>query len=303
MKTANHSPFLRTFALLTRLDMRDSIEILRPAMLIELVQNAPNIYVREDFGFLNGISVHISPLVEKMKTAPQYVEVGRLIRITSGNAVFRINLVPVDLQAGDVMVIPENSYIEVNELSADFDVQLVSFKELPVSFTRFTHLRLSEADFKRTGAYLDLIWQVIHKPNFSMQTVVYLMSALMNDLQHLYTLDEQGRHIRTRSEKLMQQFVDLVAEYGATQRSVKFYADKMSLTTNYLSSFIRKQTNKSVMQWVAERTILQAQVLLRHTNESIGDIAFRLNFSEVTLFSRFFRRYTGMRPKDYRADG
>ena len=283
--------------------MRDSIEILRPAMLLELAKDAPGFYVTKDFGFLNGISDRIATVVEKMKAAPQYVEVGRLVRITEGSAKFRVNLVPVELQKGDMMVIPENSYIEVNELSADFDVQLVSFKELPVSFSRFTHLRLSEEDFSRTGDYLDLIWQVIHKPSFSMQTVVYLMSALMNDLQHIYALDEQDKRILTRGERLMQQFVDLVAEYGATQRSVKFYADKMSLTPNYLSSFIRKQTDKSVMQWVGERTILQAQVLLKHTNKSIGDIAFHLNFSEVTLFSRFFRRETGMSPKEYRAGG
>ena len=280
--------------------MRDSIEILRPAMLLDLAKDAPNIYITGDFGFLNGISDRIATIVERMKTAPQYVEVGRLIRIMVGSAKFRVNLVPVELKAGDVMVIPENSYIEVTELSDDFDVQLVSFKELPVSFSRFTHLRLSEEDFSRTGDYLDLIWKVIHKPSFSMQTVVYIMSALMNDLQHIYALDEQSRHILTRSEKLVQQFVDLVAEYGAVQRSVKFYSDKMSLTPNYLSSFIRKQTNKSVMQWVSERTILQAQVLLRHTNQSIGDIAFHLNFSEVTLFSRFFRRETGRSPKEYR---
>ena len=272
-------------------------------MLLELAQKAPNIFVRDEFGFLNGISDILSPLVEKIKVAPQYVEVGRLIRVTSGNASFRINLLPVELQEGDVLVIPENSYIEVNELSADFDVQLVSFKELPVSFTRVIRFRLNQTDFKRVGDYLDLIWQVIHKPGFSMETVVYLMSALMNDLQHLLMQEEQSRSLLSRSEKQMQLFVDLVAEYGATERNVKFYADKMSLTPNYLSSFIRKQSKKSVMQWLNERTILQAQVLLRHTQQSISDIAFQLNFSEVTLFSRFFKRETGMTPKRYREQG
>lgn len=270
-------------------------------MLAELAKHVPDIYVQEDFGFLNGISDRIAPLIEKMKAAPQYVEVGRLIRVTSGDAKFRVNLVPVDLQTGDVLVVPENSYIEVNELSADFNVQLVSYKELPVSFSRFTVLHLNEPDFKRSGDYLGIIWQVIHKPCFSMQTVVYLLSALMNDLLHLYSLEEQSHRLLTRSEKQMRQFVDLVAEYGSTHRNVRFYAEKMNLTPNYLSSFIRKQSGKSVMQWLDERTLLQAKALLKHSNQSITDIAFNLNFTEVTLFSRFFRREMGMTPKEYRS--
>lgn len=36
-------------------------------MLLEMTKDIPNIYAREDFGFLNGISVHLAPFVDKMK--------------------------------------------------------------------------------------------------------------------------------------------------------------------------------------------------------------------------------------------
>ena len=133
-----------------------------------------------------------------------------------------------------------------------------------------------------------------------MQTVSFLLAALMNDLLHIYQQVEQGKRILTRSEKLMQEFVDLVAEHGAKERNVSFYAEKLLLTPNYLSAFIRKHSNKSVMQWLNERTLLQAKALLKHTNQSISEIAFLLNFAEVTLFSRFFKRETGMTPKEFR---
>ena len=280
--------------------MKDSIEILRPKMLRNLAHGNPDIFLGEDFAVLYRISGSLAVLKEKMMAVPQYIEVGRLIRITAGTAKFRINLLPVELEAGNVLIVPENCYIEISELSADFNVQIVSFKELPISFPRFAHLRLNEVDFHRTGDYIDLIWNVIHKPSISMQTVSFLLAALMNDLLHIYQQVEQGKRILTRSEKLMQEFVDLVAEHGAKERNVSFYAEKLLLTPNYLSAFIRKHSNKSVMQWLNERTLLQAKALLKHTNQSISEIAFLLNFAEVTLFSRFFKRETGMTPKEFR---
>jgi len=98
----------------------------------------------------------------------------------------------------------------------------------------------------------------------------------------------------------MQHFLDLVAAHGATERKVAFYAEQLRLTPNHLSSVIRQQSGQTVMQWLNERTILQAKVLLKHSDLSSSDIAFRLGFTEATLFSRFFRRETDMTPKEYR---
>ena len=98
----------------------------------------------------------------------------------------------------------------------------------------------------------------------------------------------------------MQHFLDLVAAHGATERKVAFYVEQLRLTPNHLSSVIRQQSGQTVMQWLNERTILQAKVLLKHSDLSSSDIAFRLGFTEATLFSRFFRRETDMTPKEYR---
>lgn len=277
--------------------MKKTIKVLQPNMLLWLAEQTPNIFVREDFAFLNGIGPGMTSYIRNMI----YAEFGRVVRVTAGRVVYRINLIPVTVQAGDVVIVPENTYIEVCEVTEDFDLQIVSFRNLPVSFTRPTHLRLDVADFSRTGDYLELVWQVIHKPAFSMQTVIHLLSALMNDLQHLHRQDEQTKRLLTHSEQLMQQFVDLVAEYGATERRVQFYAERMLLTPNYLSAFVRKHSAKSVMEWLNERTVLQAKVLLRHSDMAVGDIAFRLGFTEATLFSRFFRRETGLSPTEYRS--
>lgn len=105
---------------------------------------------------------------------------------------------------------------------------------------------------------------------------------------------------QTHSEQIMQHFLDLVAAHGATERKVAFYVEQLRLTPNHLSSVIRQQSGQTVMQWLNERTILQAKVLLKHSDLISSDITFRLGFTEATLFSRFFRRETDMTPKEYR---
>ena len=269
-------------------------------MLQETARQNRDLFLRDDFAFVKSVATGFAPLAKAVISMPLYVEVGRLLQVVAGTARFRINLIPFDVQTADILVIPENSYIEVLALSDDFDGQIVSFKDLPVSFQRVTQLRLADEDFNRCGAYLNLIWQVLHTEDFSMQTVDYLMSAMMSDLQHLSAQQEQGKPILSRSEHLMRRFIDLVSEHGASERNVKFYADSLALSPNYLSAFVRSHSQRSVMDWLNERTVLQAKVLLCHTDQSISDIAFALNFSETTLFSRFFHRETGFSPKEYR---
>lgn len=281
--------------------MKTKSNILRPDMLNGFVKSNSEAFISNEFVFFrNMLSAVKQSMLDKVNS-PQYVEVGRLTRVLSGTATFRINLLPYNLQKGDVFIITENTYIEIKDVSADFNVQAFSFKHLPISFPRSTQLQLSTNDFERVGRYMDLIWEVLHKENFSMQTVEYLQSALFNDLKHIQQQsDKQSTQQLSRSEQIMQRFLDLVAEFGATQRNVKFYAEQLLLTPNHLSAVVRQQSGQTVMQWLNERTILQAKVLLKHSEMSNSEIAFQLGFNEATLFSRFFRRETGMSPKEYR---
>lgn len=281
--------------------MKTRINTLHPEILHKLVGENSSIFISDNFAFFRDMqSIATQPMLEMVRT-PQYVEIGRLVRVTTGTAVFRINLIPFILKTNDVLAIPENTYIEITDVSADFNAQGVSFHNLPISFSRCTLLHLNEQDFLRTGKYLDLIWEVLHKETFSMKTIEFLQSALLNDLKHIHQKTGKKSVLKlSRGEKIMQKFLNLVAEFGSNQRRVKFYADQLTLTPNHLSAVVREQSKQTVMQWLNERTILQAKVLLKHSDMSNSEIAFQLGFNEATLFSRFFRRETGMSPKEYR---
>lgn len=54
------------------------------------------------------------------------------------------------------------------------------------------------------------------------------------------------------------------------------------------------------MDWLNEKTLLQAKVLLRHSDLMIYEIADRLGFPEPTAFNRYFKREAGMTPLEYK---
>lgn len=276
----------------------------RPRMLAMIAQENPDFFVAKENIVFSNINKEsrpvLSPVLKVLRT-PQYAKLGRLLCVNHDGATIHINMSPFELRTGDVLVIPEYTYFGLTDMSENFSAQVVSFKNLPVSFSRCTLLHLSDMDYVRVGKYLDVLWDLLHKEELAMQTVTYLLSALMSDLLCLH--EEQEKHPdcqKNRKEQLLQQFLDLVAEHGNIQRNVGFYAEQLCISPNHFSTLIKQQSGQTVMQWLNTNTILQAKVMLKHSNFQIYEIADRLGFESTTFFSRFFKRETGMTPRDYK---
>ena len=104
----------------------------------------------------------------------------------------------------------------------------------------------------------------------------------------------------SRSEQIFQRFLDALGREQQLSRTVKAYADFLYVSPNHLSAIVRKESERSVMDWLNAHCILRAQVLLRHSDLSVCEVAERLGFQSATFFSRFFRRETGQTPSAYR---
>ena len=63
---------------------------------------------------------------------------------------------------------------------------------------------------------------------------------------------------------------------------------------------IKQKTGKSVSDIIAEMVIMDAKSQLKSTDLTIQEIAYSLNFSNVSFFGKYFKRYVGMSPQNYR---
>jgi len=104
----------------------------------------------------------------------------------------------------------------------------------------------------------------------------------------------------TRKDEIVRLFLQLMQENYPTHRDVAFYAEKLFLTTRYLSVLVKEKSGKSPQKWIAERVINHAKQRLAYTNTSIKEIAQELNFGNQSFFGKYFKQHTGISPKEFR---
>lgn len=95
-------------------------------------------------------------------------------------------------------------------------------------------------------------------------------------------------------------FLPLIEQQPVTVKSLADYAARMAVTQNHLNDTVKAVTGKTPGEHLRERVLKEAIQLLSHTALSISEIAFLLQFEDPSYFARFFRKYTGISPKEQR---
>ena len=130
----------------------------------------------------------------------------------------------------------------------------------------------------------------------------HLQSFLLDvydKVHRFFTRDDMEGH--NRQDELFKKFIALIHENCLTEREVSFYADRLCISTKYLTGICRSITNgASAKQIIDQHVILEIKVLLQSTELSMQEIADRLGFPDQSYLGRYFKRYEGMSPGDYR---
>jgi AraC family transcriptional regulator, transcriptional activator of pobA len=84
------------------------------------------------------------------------------------------------------------------------------------------------------------------------------------------------------------------------QHAPSAYAAVLNVSRNHLNSTVKKMTGTTIGGLINERLVLEAKRLLFHTEMSVKEIAYALNFDDPSYFTRFFRRHSGLSPHEFR---
>ena len=95
----------------------------------------------------------------------------------------------------------------------------------------------------------------------------------------------------------IEQYINRKKEKNITLDSV---AEQFHISRYYLSHLFRKSTGFSLIQYLTQRRIGEAQILLQSSEKSVADISLMTGFSSSSYFNNVFRRYVGMTPIQYR---
>lgn len=274
-----------------------------------LVRNNEYRYINPDFGIVISFAGLDSYLFKQGQ--PYRTKEGRIIRVLKGSARISVNLIEYDILPEMIIVTPPDSIIRVISLSPDYDFQVIvaSNSFLPVphrkgltgSYTKQgIIIKLTDKEWDETGRYFSLIWETVQESVFRREVVQYLLTALLYNIRYIQKKNQNSiNQSPSHQEELFHRFIALVNEHNKKERTVGFYADKLCLTPRYLNTVIRQVSHQTVMEWINQAVTLEAQVLLKHSNLMIYQIADELNFPNPSFFCKFFRRRTGMTPQEY----
>lgn len=95
-------------------------------------------------------------------------------------------------------------------------------------------------------------------------------------------------------------FCRLIEQGHCTHHEVAYYAKKVGISAAHLNVLCRQTANKSALELIHERLILEAKRNLVYTTMSISEASYAIGFSDPAYFTRFFKRHTGLSPKDFR---
>jgi AraC-like DNA-binding protein len=90
----------------------------------------------------------------------------------------------------------------------------------------------------------------------------------------------------------------LVESNFKTKHQVADYAEMNKSPKHYL--IYSKNNEKSPLQIIQDRTILEARRLLRYSDKSIKEIAYEIGYEDIQSFSRFFKKIEGVSPSDFK---
>lgn len=113
--------------------------------------------------------------------------------------------------------------------------------------------------------------------------------------------DPVGSAAGTRKQRQIQQFKTLLDRDFRQHRPVQAYAGALGLTAGQLSRICREVLGMSALDVIHARLVHEAQRELVYTVGSIQQLAAELGFEDDAYFSRFFKRHTGLSPREFRA--
>ena len=99
-----------------------------------------------------------------------------------------------------------------------------------------------------------------------------VLMEIYDKLQRFAGMQRQVPESTTRQTELFHRFVAFVHEFGSQEREVSFYADKLCISTRYLSTIVRTIAHSTAKEFIDRSVLLEIKMLLQSTDLSVQEI-------------------------------
>lgn len=129
-----------------------------------------------------------------------------------------------------------------------------------------------------------------------------LVCAILAKMKSMTTSQPKEQVMRRmdRSDEYFTRFMKLLAVHYREEREVAFYASKLCVTPKYFTAMVKKASGKTPAKWIEEAVMEEINYLLKNSTVSIKEIAYQLNFANLSFFGKYVKRHLGLSPHHYR---
>ncbi len=238
--------------------------------------------------------------------------------ITQGEGVFSIDNQMYEASPGDVFFSKpgeirnwdirhiSNGYALIfeDEFLSSFFKDPLFVQHLPYFQTGKTACKLHLSD-ELYPRMLQLLSEIKKEIDAYHQNDVHVLRALLYEalmlLSRAYrTATPPQETDKEANSNHLDKFIRLVNAHFKEQQSVRYYADKLCITPNYLNEVVSSALNVSAKQYIRNKVMDEAKRLLIYTDLPVSEIAFELHFSTASYFVRSFRQCVEETPLSYR---
>ena len=285
------------------------------------MKNIPNITFEgaenvKDFEFLNlsNLFARLPTILDHDATEPHRISFFALLFVTKGIGNHQIDLKNYDLKAGTVLKIAKGQVHAFQKnaqyegflilFTEDFVLNLFSKSSLKIISHLYNYHITSPIfnDKKGNEFFLNQLISELQIGNTYAQKNI--IAALLN--LYLLRLERKSNHNKLQSNHsklypLFLEFRNLVDEKYTTTRNVKDYANMLSISTKHLNKIVKEFTLNTAKHFIDNFVILETKRAIVSTNHSLKEIGYAMGFDEVTNFTKFFKKNTGITPKQLKS--
>ena len=108
-------------------------------------------------------------------------------------------------------------------------------------------------------------------------------------------------YIPSKNNELIRKAISYIAQHYNTNLTLGEVATHVHLNSAYFSTLFKDCTETTFKEFLNIVRVEEAKNLLSNTDYSIIDIAVAVGFDNQSYFSKVFKRYTGLTPKQFRS--
>lgn len=252
---------------------------------------------------------------------PLYFNCGVQILCVHGNGVISTGAQCFHLQEMSEIIFWDGSIMQLLHSSDDFLVRMVLypkrvFLQAAVSldttffnymreFPLYNHGQEKDAQsWEKVNLWLDMAKMLFTQPaglfkerlelNFLQSMLMWIFSTIPD------TYVSVARSY-TRKQLLFHRFMHLIHEHALREHQIGFYADRLCISSRYLNEItVEYSKGKTPKELIDEQLTVEIKVQLNKLELSVEEVAGICCFPDSSYLSRFFKKHTGITPKEFR---